>query len=67
MKPRKPGYYVEGQYYGFNIGQANARARNLNVQYGRPVAVKYLDSLKMLTTVEMFGAQIPRCETEEEA
>ena len=66
-QPYKPGYYVENRYFGFNIGQANARAKWLHREYGRPVAVRYLDSLKRLRTVEVYGTEpVQSCETEHE-
>lgn len=41
---KKPGYYVEDRYYGFNIAQAQARARHLTHEYGRPVLLEYVAS-----------------------
>lgn len=35
----RPGYYVEGTWYGTKRAQAQARARHLTAQYGRQVLV----------------------------
>ena len=37
------GYYVEGRYYGTAVSQAEARARELSRQYGRPVDVTFAE------------------------
>lgn len=39
---KKPGYYVEGRHYGFNIAQARARVDHLTREYGRPVPLNYV-------------------------
>jgi hypothetical protein len=44
MKRQRPGYYVEGRYYGFNIAQAQARAEFLTKEYGREVLASYIGS-----------------------
>ncbi len=41
---RRPGYYVEGRYFGFNIAQAQARAAFLTQEYGRSVRAVYVAS-----------------------
>jgi dihydroorotase-like cyclic amidohydrolase len=43
-KPKRPGYYVEDRYYGFNIAQAQARAAHLTREYGREVHAVYVSS-----------------------
>ena len=57
MSKRKPGYYVEGRHYGFNIAQARARAQFLTTEYGRPVALTYVDQRGNVLEVEVFGEQ----------
>lgn len=57
MTPSKPGYYVEDRHFGFNIGQAKARAKWLSQEYGRPIPVRYVDSMKQCHTVEVFGIE----------
>jgi hypothetical protein len=39
---KRPGYYVEGRYYGFNIAQAQARAAHLTKEFGREVGMVYV-------------------------
>ena len=34
---KRPGYYVEGKYFGQQFHQARARAAFLSQEYGRPV------------------------------
>jgi hypothetical protein len=36
---KRPGYYVEGRWFGPNYHQAEARARFLSGQYSRAVSV----------------------------
>ena len=44
MTRKRPGYYVEGRYYGFSIAQALARAAHLTREYGREVLAIYTAS-----------------------
>ena len=39
---KRPGYYVEGRWFGDRFHQARARAAHLAAQYGRPVKVMLL-------------------------
>ena len=55
MKRVKPGYYVEGRHYGFSIAQARARAEFLAREFGRPVALTYVDQRGQVLEVEVFG------------
>ena len=56
-KHAKPGYYVEGRHYGFNIAQARARAQFLAREFGRPVALTYTDQRGRILEVDVFGNQ----------
>ena len=39
---KRPGYYVEGQWFRDKFHQARARAAFLAEEYGRPVAVTFV-------------------------
>lgn len=43
MRPKRPGYYVEGRYYRDNFHQARARAAWSAREYGRGVDVMRVD------------------------
>lgn len=40
---KRPGYYVEGEWFKDRFHQARARAAHLAAQYGRPVDLKRLE------------------------
>lgn len=52
---KRPGYYVEGQWFGDRFHQARARAAHLAAEYGRPVDLKRVehesDSFQLVLTV----------------
>jgi hypothetical protein len=52
---KRPGYYVEGEWFKDRFHQARARAAYLAEQYGRPVDLKRLehesDSFQLVLTV----------------
>lgn len=39
---KRPGYYVEGQWFRDKLHQARARAAFLAEEYGRPVVVTFV-------------------------
>lgn len=49
---KRPGYYVEGQWFRDKFHQARARAAHLAEEYGRPVAVTFV-AHESLTAVEV--------------
>jgi hypothetical protein len=40
---KRPGYYVEGQWFKDHFHQARARAAYLAAQYGRPIDLKRVE------------------------
>ena len=52
---KRPGYYVEGEWFGDRFHQARARAAHLAAQYGRPIDLKRVehesDSFQLVLTV----------------
>lgn len=42
---KRPGYYVEGRYYGPLYAQAEGRARHLAATFGRTIKVMFLNEL----------------------
>lgn len=52
---KRPGYYVEGEWFKDRFHQARARAAYLAAQYGRPVDLKRVehesDSFQLVLTV----------------
>jgi hypothetical protein len=52
---KRPGYYVEGEWFKDRFHQARARAAYLATQYGRPVDLKRVehesDSFQLVLTV----------------
>ena len=52
---KRPGYYVEGQWFGDKFHQARARAAYLAAEYGRPVDLKRVEhessSFQLILTV----------------
>jgi hypothetical protein len=52
---KRPGYYVENQWFGERFHQARARAAFLAAEYGRPVDLKRVehesDSFQLVLTV----------------
>lgn len=39
---KRPGYYVEGRHFADRYHQANARARWLAQEYGRPIDIVFV-------------------------
>jgi hypothetical protein len=52
---KRPGYYVENQWFGERFHQARARAAFLAAEYSRPVDLKRVehesDSFQLVLTV----------------
>lgn len=40
---KRPGYYVEGKWFGDHFHQARARAAHLAAEYDRPVDLKRVE------------------------
>ena len=52
---KRPGYYVEGEWFKDRFHQARARAAYLAAQYGRPIDLKRIehesDTFQLVLTV----------------
>jgi hypothetical protein len=52
---KRPGYYVEGEWFKDRFHQARARAAYLAAQYGRPIDLKRVEheseSVQLVLTV----------------